>query len=237
MALRLAESLQACRGLDLDDIGRRYLAWWREGAFDTGPTAGSVLRHVSSGLTFEKASEQVHIASGGLTAGCNPAHRGAPLAMSAMLPDSGLAAAAAAEAKLTHWDPLAGDVSAAVATLCRALIRGRSWESALDTAAVDRLDDTRRALNTKLGQHPSNSGFAPAALRAAIHFVNSSRSFSDALTQALAFAGPANYCPVLVGSIGGARWGVSRIDPLSLGHQADLLLRIRSVAQGLSDLW
>ncbi len=237
MALLLAESLQACRRLTLEDVGKRYLTWWRHGGFDTGPTAASVLNLVSSGLTFEEASERVHKTARGLTAGCNPVHRAAPLAMCALLPDGELAAAAAAEAKLTHWHPLAGDVSAAVATLCRALIRGRSWESALEIAAVDRLDETRNALNTT-SSHLSHSGFAPAALQAAVHFVNSCPSFDDALIQALAFAGRDNYCPVLVGSIGGARWGDSHLDPLRLEHHEDLLLRrIRSAAEGLSELW
>ncbi len=118
-------SALAGRGLNLEDVGKRYLTWWRNGGFDTGPTAANVFDAVSSGLTFEEASERVHGASRGLTAGCNPAHRAAPFAMCALLPDCGLAAAAAAEAKLTHQHPLAGDVSAAVATLlCLTCISG-----------------------------------------------------------------------------------------------------------------
>jgi ADP-ribosylglycohydrolase len=37
MAVRLAESLLGCDGFKPMDILNRYLAWWREGAFDTGP--------------------------------------------------------------------------------------------------------------------------------------------------------------------------------------------------------
>ena len=37
MALRLAESLAERRGFDPDDVMRRYMEWYREGAFDTGP--------------------------------------------------------------------------------------------------------------------------------------------------------------------------------------------------------
>ena len=39
MAVRLAESLVACGGFNPSDILERYLAWWREGAFDTGPVS------------------------------------------------------------------------------------------------------------------------------------------------------------------------------------------------------
>jgi hypothetical protein len=37
MAVRLAESLIACNGFNPSDILERYLTWWQEGAFDTGP--------------------------------------------------------------------------------------------------------------------------------------------------------------------------------------------------------
>ena len=50
---------------------------------------------------------------GGKTAGCNPAHRSPPLAMLAALADDDLPGRAATEARLTHHDPLAGDVAAA----------------------------------------------------------------------------------------------------------------------------
>jgi ADP-ribosylglycohydrolase len=42
MAARLAESLADRRRFDPDDILARYLDWWRDGAFDTGPTAATV---------------------------------------------------------------------------------------------------------------------------------------------------------------------------------------------------
>ena len=36
MALRVAESLRGRGGFDASDVASRYLAWWRDGAFDTG---------------------------------------------------------------------------------------------------------------------------------------------------------------------------------------------------------
>ena len=56
MAVRLAESLVARRQFDPDDILARYLDWWREGAFDTGPVAAEVLALVASGKNREMAS-------------------------------------------------------------------------------------------------------------------------------------------------------------------------------------
>ncbi|HKB40147.1 MAG TPA: ADP-ribosylglycohydrolase family protein, partial [Gemmataceae bacterium] len=131
IALRLAESLLACGGFDPADILGRYLGWWREGAFDTGPVSDRALELLASGIPVQEATAQVHREFGGKTAGCNPAHRSSPLAMLASLADHDLAACAVAEAGLTHHDPLAGEVAAAVSKLCRSLIRGAAWEVAV----------------------------------------------------------------------------------------------------------
>ncbi len=50
------------------------------------------------------------------------------------------------------------------------------------------------------------------------------------------FAGPANYCPVLVGAIAGARWGASAI-PMSLLAHVDILPRVCEPAEALAEGW
>lgn len=155
--------------------------------------------------------------------------------MLATLPDSGLAAAATTEAQLTHLHPLAGDAAAAVVLLCRALIRGLPWHEAITLAAEDRLPETRRALT---GDGDLNdSGFSPDALRAAVHFVGTSDTLSAALDRSIEFAGSANYCPVLVGSIGGARWGSEAVPGGLLELHADLLPRLNKASEALAHGW
>ena len=124
MALRLAESLVERDGFDISDVGERYVNWWGDGAFDTGPTAAKVLSKVASGSSFEEASIEIDRGVDGLTGGCNPAHRSAPLSMCSGIKDKQIGRLAQEEAKLTHRHPLAGDVAVAVACLCRALY---SW--------------------------------------------------------------------------------------------------------------
>jgi ADP-ribosylglycohydrolase len=82
----------------------------------------------------------------------------------------------------------------------------------------------------------TSGGFAPAVLRAAVYFVGSSSSFSEALERSVVFAGPANYCPVLVGAIGGARWGSSAIPAPALAH-VEILPRVETCAHGLAAKW
>jgi ADP-ribosylglycohydrolase len=236
MALRLAESLAERTEFDLEDLGRRYLAWWKEGAFDTGPVAARVLELVAAGSTFGEASRQVDVEHSGLTAGCNPAHRCAPLAMCAAIPDDGLPPAARQEARLTHCHPLAGDVAAAVVVLCRALIRGVIWQEAVRTAAHDREKATRAVLQPHDQRDLQRGGFAPQALAAAVFFVETAADFEHAVQAAVEFAGPANYCPVLAGVLAGARWGASKVPEAASRHCA-LSGRVREVTRHLALHW
>ena len=226
MALRLAESLVARGGFDPSDIRERYLVWWRDGAFDTGPVSHRALALMAAGMPAHEATAQVRRESGGMTAGCNPAHRSPPLAMLAALADEELGAFAMAEAGLTHYDPVAGEVAAAVNKVCRALIRGVAWSDAV-----------RPAGSFFVRQGPGNpGGYAPDVLRAALYFAGTSASFTAALDGSLAFAGPANYCPVLVGAVAGARWGASTIPPPALAH-VEILPRVRAAADALAADW
>jgi ADP-ribosylglycohydrolase len=225
MAVRLAESLLDCGGFDLADVVNRYLRWWREAAFDTGPVSARALALVAAGMSAAEAVAQVHRESGGRTAGCNPAHRSPPLSMLVSIADDELGRCAEAEARLTHHDPLAGEVAALVNQLCRSLIRGTAWPDAV-----------RGAGRFAEGGPGENGGYAPDVLRAALHFVGMSADFAEALERSLAFAGAANYCPVLVGALAGARWGASAIPQAALSQVA-ILPRMRATAEALAAGW
>lgn len=236
MAIRLAESLLERGAFDCSDVAARYQAWWREGAFDTGPVAARVFELVASGYSFDAASERVHLLTDGETAGCNPAHRSAPLAMMPGVSYGALANFARTEAVLTHRHPLAGDVAAAVVLICRSLIEGLPWSAAREVAEANALPQTRATLQVRSVHALRKGGFAPEALAAAVYFVTTHDSFGKALDAALRFAGPSNYCPVLVGSLGGARWGSAEISEQMLSH-CQILARVRSAASDLAELW
>jgi len=239
LALRLARSLLAREAFDPADVLRLYLAWWEEDGTDSGPTTARVLEKIRHGTPPALAVAQVHEERGGLTAGCNAAHRSPPLAMAACLADDGLAEAAARDAGLTHGHPLAGDVAAAVVVLCRLLIRGATWPAALGHAAAGRCEETAQALRDGGTGPGGRGGYAPEVLRAAVYFVGAAATFEEALRRALDFAGPANYCPVLVGAIAGARWGAGAIGADSLGHgrRHGLGEDLQETAAALSRAW
>ena len=236
MALCLAESLARRRDFDREDVLGRYLAWWREEGFDTGPVSARVFDLIASGVPGREAVARAHDECGGLTAGCNPAHRSPPLAMSAFLADDRLSDLAGQIASITHRDPLAGDVGAAGVELCRSLIKGLDLASAIQRATTGREAITRAALLAGADEPMNNRGFAPDVLRSALFFVSAHTGFAVALEAAVAFAGPANYCPVLVGALAGARWGAAAIPPELVSH-CGILARVQTVAEQLADSW
>lgn len=228
MALELAESLAACGRFAPEDVQRRYLAWWRREGFDAGPVTTAVLTMILRGTAPAVAVAKVDAAMNGKTAGCNPAHRALPLALCAFLPKAALGPAARTEARLTHQHPLAGEIAAATVLLGRACVQGQGWADALTQAGVT-VPATIRP-----------TGFAPDTLGAAVYFVEHATGFPDALQQALAFAGPENYCPVLAGALAGARWGASTIPESELTHlrrEPALYARIEQVCEKLAPGW
>jgi len=83
-----------------------------------------------------------------------------------------------------------------------------------------------------------NGGFAPDVLEAALFWVKNTSNFRDALENSLAFAGKANYCPVLVGAIAGAMYGFSNIEMSKCQHcNSNLRERIGIASQALAELW
>ena len=202
----LAESLAENDGLDIEKLTTSYFNWWQIDGFDTGPIFDAVMDLLEDGVSPRKAVKSVDQKRHGLTAGCNPAHRIAPLCLVTAVSIHQLPELAIQEARISHYHPLAGDVSAAVVVLCRALIDGLNYDKAKALAANDRLPETCQSLLHPDDRPLDPGGYSPEVLRAAIHFIDRSSCADEALNEARLFAGGTNYCPVLVGAISGARW-------------------------------
>jgi ADP-ribosylglycohydrolase len=117
IAAALAKSVIDTGYYDPELTADRYLDWWKAEGFDTGAVFALVMGACVKGATTEEAVLHAHETLGGQSAGCNPAHRAPALAVTLDADISGLVEAVKADAALTHYDPLAGDVAAAVAVL------------------------------------------------------------------------------------------------------------------------
>ncbi|ELR11124.1 uncharacterized protein ACA1_387230 [Acanthamoeba castellanii str. Neff] len=261
MAVRLAESLRDQGKFDRDDVEHlkihpRRLLCGAETAYDTGLTFATVFRALKSGKSVEEATQLV-----AHSAGCNAAHRCPPLAMAAFIADDDLVQTTMSETKITHVHQLAVESAVASSRICRELIQGSTWDNAISK--------TRELLKSMNASHevltalnPANTercsldrggtsewsailsvilSFAPDVLRTALYFVENSRDFNSALDPSLTFAGSANYCPVIVGALAGARYGRSAIHEAHFTSNRELspalLTRLGSVVDSLAAGW
>jgi ADP-ribosylglycohydrolase len=213
MALILGDSIADNAGLNVDDVVRRYLAWYRTDAFDTGPVWNAVFQEIASGSDAKLAARNVHHRLGGMTAGVNAAHRAVAIGCASAIADELVPAAARAEAQVTHWHSDAAEASAATAVIIRQMLRGASLCEATAVAASCTTGSVSSVLQQKAADATllSPSGHAPKTLHAALYFTQSSRSFAAALRNSIAFAGPCNYCPVLVGAFSALKFGVQPV--------------------------
>ena len=193
MAGILNDSLQANQTFDINDLTERYLNWWRTDAFDTGPVFDAVFQKIDKGMEPVTAVQSVGSELNGNTAGCNPAHRIAPMALFNFIPTDLIAEYARQEACISHSHPIAGDMSAIMALLCRFLLEGWSWEEAKIQVRASEPEAWALIKTASI----SNDGFGPNVLRTAIDFLDRPNS----LLQASKFAGLGNYFPVIVGTI------------------------------------
>ena len=238
-----------------EGLTRDYLHWLESGeAFDFGTAFGAVFEGLSAKMaqsdgladlqeTHRRVVKDVAVKID--SAGVNPAHRNAVIAMFSTLFPTNEAAAAAArlETSLTHLHPAAVDTSVAVVVICRELILGRSVQGAVAAAillvqhaeviaVLQRYsDNANRSVTPRL----STGGYSPQTLEAALHFVSSTTSFEEAWTASISFAGCANYCPVLVGSIAGALYGDAAVPSSSLSVHPHVTKRLRDDLLALAD--
>ena len=187
----LAKSLQANDGFNKDDLTKRYLKWWKEDAFDTGPTYASVFTNILKGYDHEKAVLKTHQDFDENTAGCGPAHRCMPLAGFIKIPTNELIDLARQEAKITHYHEDAGNGSAIVVLLCRYLLEGNNINNACDKIAKNKKlkNIWKKVENAKL----SPDGYVYNVIHSALYFIKN----KSTLEESIKFSGKANYSSII----------------------------------------
>lgn len=197
IARLLSKSLCEQGRFDPNDIAAKYFDWWENGAFDTGPTFDLVFSHVAKGMTQQDAVKTADKMLSGKSAGCNPAHRIAPLAAFSFIETADIPTVARTEALLTHNHHLSGETASVCALLCRFMIEGNDWAQSKNLTADREPDGWRTVSNAKL----SKDGFAPDVVHTALHFLDR----ENPIKKSKEFSGPCNYAPVIVGPINAIR--------------------------------
>lgn len=212
MAECLKLGLEKNEAFSSQDVFEGYFRRWTEKPYDAGPTVQRVFELVQGGISPALAADIVHHEAGGLTAGCNPAHRVSVMATMPFLETSALADLARADAKLTHLHEDAGEASAAMVLLCRHLLNGVEWLEATEQSAKEISGPSKIALLSPDDRPLDKCGYAPEVLRAAVAIVQMSSDFESAISSSFKFSYPSSYCPILVGALAGARWGAVEVD-------------------------
>jgi len=191
LAKILAESLVSNNSFKEDELRSRYLSWWKNDAFDTGPTYASVFTKINNGIVPELAVKRVHEEFGFNTAGCGPAHRAVPIAGLINVSTDELLSIARQEAKITHYDEDAGNGSAIVVLLCRYLLEGKSYQDAQKLISGNRELKESWIKIKEANLRPD--GYIFNVIHCALHFIDNNKSLEDTFK----FAGKANYCPII----------------------------------------
>jgi ADP-ribosyl-[dinitrogen reductase] hydrolase len=215
LAALLLESITERGTFDRLDVLQRYLNWWAAGGFDTGPVAAKVFDLAASGMDIDKAAALVDQQLGHMTAGCAPMHRNVVLASVPGADDDLLDQWVREDSSLTHRHPLAADSAVAAAQVAHGLVMGRRWDATIEAVlarSTDLAGEVIKAIENWEKPPVDRSGFSPAVLNAALHFVGTSHSFDACLQRSMEFSGEDNYVPVLAGGLAGARWGARHID-------------------------
>lgn len=248
MAMQLSKSLLDRDGFDEKSVLRHYYTWWNEAGFDTGYVAHSVFAKMKQGKLNREAVEEIHQLTGEKTGGCNPMHRAIPLALINPPNIITLIDSAIKEAKLTHYDPIAGNCSSLVLVLCHLLLNNNTLSESLHQVATTphliplRLNsEINDILNfdpnkPKLGKTLSNGGYSPDVLRAALYFLQTHDTYETALSASIAFAGAENFCPVIVGAIAGVQYGYNSIPDHFMKHPT-LMTQLESISDKFIKQW
>ncbi len=136
-ALALLDSLLTCGQLDPDDLGRRFVSWWTEGAytpdgraFDIGNQTSDALLKLQQGVRATSAGGR-----GERDNGNGSLMRVLPLALWHQGSDAELVELAHLQSRITHAHPRGEACCAAYVLMARGLLEGRGdpWASAFET--------------------------------------------------------------------------------------------------------
>ena len=210
MAMLLAESLIERNGFEEEKVFETLYDWYlgkdsHGPCFDTGTTFLKVMTLHKKGMARTEAAQKCLE-----SAGVNGAHRVAPISCFKKIDD--VETIALEQCSLTHVNQEAVCCAQLVSLVCRLLIEGietdikKCAKIALGRLEKNASQKIRKAVE-KPSQIMSSGGYAPEVLAAALYFLVEAKSFDDALLPSLGYAGSANYCPVLVGMIAGAKFG------------------------------
>ncbi|MCG5432151.1 ADP-ribosylglycohydrolase family protein [Mycobacterium sp. MYCO198283] len=220
-ALCLLASLLHCRRLDLDDFGRRLLAWRDDGylavdqhVYDVGIQTDRAMSALRSGVPAATAGPAEERANGN-----GSLMRVLPLALWHTGDDAALAADAMAQSRVTHGH-LRSQLCCAVYCLWARRMLAGSGEDAGDEPYLDALATLRRIVSAdseasrELDTHVApdeprgrGSGYVVDCLRSARQCVAAGSDYESVVKAAIALGDDTDTTAAVAGGIAGIAYG------------------------------
>ncbi len=217
MALCLAESLLAKPGFDAQDQMGRYLNWWRWGYLSSTGVCFDIGNTVSAALSrFETSGDPYAGSTGVMTAGNGSLMRLVPVVLYYFPVSEDVDQYAAESSRTTHAAPEAIECCRLFAHILSQALRGREKHALLDGSTIELQEPNVKNLacgsySTKSIEQIRGTGYAVAALEAALWCFQHTTSFESAVLQAANLGDDADTTAAIVGQLAGAHYGLNGI--------------------------
>jgi len=222
MALALAESLLARTPLDGADLAQRFVSWYNAGPPDIGIHTSHVLGLIANGTSWQTAAEIVQkghpeSASNGSLMRCWP------VSVACWNDPERLLETARLQCAITHPHPECLQACLFFNTLLRLLVNRQEdqpadaalREAITQSAYLVELDEEMRLLvelaPVRTREALPNSGWVRHTLESALWAVLTTRTFEEALVQAVNLGNDADTTGSVAGALAGALYGVKAI--------------------------
>lgn len=216
-ALALLDSLLSCGSLDLDDLGRRLVRWYREGAyavsalvFDVGIQTTTALRALEGGVHVNQSGP-----SGEYDNGNGALMRVLPLALWHRGSNAELVELAERQGILTHGHLRSAVCCAVYCLWARHTLDGR--DDAVMAAMADatalysgRPEHLAELLVLQSFHHGTGTGYVVDCLRSAM-WANEAGSYEEVVRRSISLGNDTDTTACVAGGIAGVRFGASAI--------------------------
>ncbi len=215
MALALAESLLAVRGLDPADLAQRFAEWYRRNPPDVGIHTSSVLHRICTGENWQDAARGVQ-AKEPDSAGNGSVMRCWPAAIAAWQNENLILQFSRLQSQVTHTHEECCAGCAFVNDMLYHLICGKSLFDAYAAALrevelPEGLAQTVRLAPHRKREELRNTGWVRHTIESALWGLLNTYSFEDALIQVINLGADADTAGAVAGALAGAAYGLEAI--------------------------
>ena len=209
MALALGDSLLAHPDLDMVDLTRRFVSWYREGTYSCTGTCFDIGNATAAALRRHERTGEVPAGSAGpQTAGNGSIMRLAPVAVRHWRDPAKMRRIARDQSRTTHAAPEAVEGCEILADILAMAIRGTTLPDLIASANADRVRGFRPG---QARREVRGTGYVVASLHAALWAVSRTSTFRDAVLLAANLGEDADTTAAIAGQIAGALYGAAGI--------------------------